>query len=146
MGERANIVIRADESGLAAKEGVFLYTHWRSRDLPEILRIALASGRNYWNDEPYLARIIFDEMVDNNQGGETGFGISTRLGDNEPDLLVLWKGSVYLVPEAEYDKYGFVILESHTHEYPNITFRDYIGTEPRTWTNLTSKETTIDPQ
>ncbi len=87
MGDRGNIVIKQ----FGSDERVYLYTHWRGTELPTILRDALASeaGRRRWNDNVYLARIIFTEMQRNARDPELGFGISTRLTDNEHPILVV---------------------------------------------------------
>lgn len=82
MGDRANVVVRE------GKEEVWLYTHWGGTDLPADVRAALAKQWR-WNDAPYLARIIFDEMTRGNAGEETGFGIWSGPCDNEHDIIVV---------------------------------------------------------
>lgn len=71
MGNRGNITVRTANS-----PDVHLYTHWRGSELPHILSSALARKQR-WNDAPYLARIIFCEMIEGEESEETGFGIST---------------------------------------------------------------------
>jgi len=82
MGDRANIILKQYNEDTP----LFLYTHWCGHELPRTLQEALAR-RQRWDDPTYLARIIFDTMIGNDQGGETGFGISTSLGDNEYNFL-----------------------------------------------------------
>ena len=82
MGDRANIVIQDGE------DEVWLYTHWDGYRYEDALRDALAK-RWRWDDAPYLARIIFEELIKGNEGTETGFGISTRMCDNEHPILVV---------------------------------------------------------
>ena len=76
MGDRANVYVPGDDKG-----GVYLYTHWSGHNLPIVVKKALAK-RWRWDDPPYLTRIIFDKMTDGRHGEETGFGISTRICDN----------------------------------------------------------------
>ncbi len=76
MGDRGNILI----------EGVYLYTHWAGSDLKKILKRALKK-RLRWNDSPYLTRIIFCEMIKHDVEGETGYGISKEVQDNENPIL-----------------------------------------------------------
>jgi len=86
MGDRGNIVIETNG------DRIYLYSHWSGRDLPTILKNALASkqGRGRWNDESYLTKIIFGFMLEGNDPkDEIGFGISTTLGDGEYALLVV---------------------------------------------------------
>lgn len=132
MGDRANIVVR-DRYLLdgGPSEAIFLYSHWGGYELPEVLRKALAK-RWRWDDGAYLARIIFDEMIGDEQGGETGYGISTRICDNEYDLLVLHNERVYRMPERTYSGVGFANLE----DCESISFADYIASPERTWDNM----------
>jgi len=82
MGDRANIAVQV------RGERVYLYTHWNGYDLPETVRRALARKQR-WDDAPYLTRIIFCEMVRGEETEESGFGISTQLGDNSYPLIVV---------------------------------------------------------
>lgn len=86
MGDRGNVQI-VDKIGNKT-ESVFLYTHWGGSRLPQTVQVALAK-RWRWTDAPYLARIIFCEMVQGDEAGETGFGISTRICDNEHPIVVV---------------------------------------------------------
>lgn len=81
MGDRGNIII-----GTPDKPEIYLYTHWSGTELPLILQRALAK-RWRWDDDAYLTRIIFCEMVGDDVGTEAGYGISTRMCDNEHPLL-----------------------------------------------------------
>lgn len=75
MGARAQVHIE--------ENGVYLYTHWGASGL--ITDVAQALKKKWrWNDPDYLTRIIFDYMVGDEWGTETGFGIGTQEnGDNE---------------------------------------------------------------
>ena len=84
MGDRANVVVQEEDGGK-----IFLYTHWGGYRLPEVLQSALKRGRNRWNDDAYLTRIIFCEMVKGSEMEETGYGISTYECDNEHEHLVV---------------------------------------------------------
>lgn len=84
MGDRANVRF-VERKG----NEIYFYTHWDGYRLPEILASALYRGRGRWDDESYLARIIFSEMIKNDVLNETGYGISTYQTDhNYPDLVV----------------------------------------------------------
>jgi len=74
MGDRAQIKINT-----FGYEGnpVYLYTHWGAENLEETL-VAALSRHARWGDEEYLARIIFETMIRDNIGAETGFGIGTN--------------------------------------------------------------------
>lgn len=81
MGDRANCVV------VDGGSRVFLYTHWDGQTLPTTVREALLK-RERWDDGQYLARIIFDQMT-GLKGGSTGYGISSKMGDNSYPLLVV---------------------------------------------------------
>jgi hypothetical protein len=112
MGERGNIVV----------DGVYLYTHWKGHKLKSILKSALTRGRSRWDDPPYLARIIFCEMIGNEQDGLTGYGISTSMQDNNHNPL-----------EVDIDKQ---VVREHKVDYNTYelglainewTFEEFIG-------------------
>jgi hypothetical protein len=83
MGDRANVLVKDSYD-----DGVFLYTHWEGYDLPLLVRKALATEER-WSDSSYLARIVFSAMVKEDIDGSTGYGISSRLTDNEYPVIVL---------------------------------------------------------
>ena len=110
MGDRANV--RVDGAG-----SVYLYTHWSGSELPETLQRALMAGTGRWNDPPYLARIIFCEMVAGAERSETGFGISGNVGDGDNRVLI-------------------VDCKAGTVTFPNedtLTFEEYINIDDPVW-------------
>ena len=106
MGARANIRVKQSVGDDAY---VYLYSHWKGAELAIDLQRALAK-RWRWDDDQYLTRIIFDEMIGpDGHGQETGFGISTYEGDNsypiitvDPKLQVVEIGGGRAIPFAEY--------------------------------------------
>lgn len=84
MGARAQVLIE--------EEGVYLYTHWGSGTIKEDVQRALDSerGKARKDDPEYLARIIFEEMIGDERGSETGFGIGTS-EHGDIDILVTVK-------------------------------------------------------
>lgn len=109
MGHRANIYVHAGND-----RGVYLYTHSDGFKLPEVLRTAL-SREERWNDDQYLARIVFCEMVRDDIDGSTNYGISTYLGDGENQML-------------DVDTHHGTV----TWNEQVMWFREYIK-EPRSW-------------
>jgi hypothetical protein len=85
MGDRGNVVLNYGDG-----KKVYLYTHWSRYKIGSDLQAALKRGVSRWDDPPYLARIIFQELL-GGDGGTTGFGIDVFLGDGdetaELDLL-----------------------------------------------------------
>lgn len=86
MGDRANVFVKSDYKD---DHGVYLYTHWRGSELPETLRDALKRGRGRWDDESYLTRIIFSEMIKDRVMEDTGYGISSFITDGDDRILTV---------------------------------------------------------
>jgi hypothetical protein len=127
MGDRCNFVI-ADRVG----GRVYLYSHWGGYDAPETLREALAR-RQRWDHPAYLARIIFCTMIANGDDlkGETGYGISTRIQDNEYPLLIVDTKAQQIRLEAEPDG-----SHAPSEEAKVFTFDEYAGLSEASWAIL----------
>ena len=80
MGDRGNIVVEM------LPADVWLYTHWCGTELAATLHTALSKHWR-WEDDSYLARIIFSEMVKGQESQETSYGIATSPPDNEHNIL-----------------------------------------------------------
>jgi len=83
MGDRANVLVKDGDSK------VYLYTHWDGTDLPNTVKAALVRGVSRWDDGPYLARIIFCEMVNGVEMETVGYGISSVVGDGAGRVIEL---------------------------------------------------------
>ena len=96
MGDRGQIKIG----------GVYLYTHWGGSSLKGILQTALKKKWR-WNDEEYLARIIFECMIEEERGTETGYGIGIAMHEdiNNPLLEVDVKNQKVIEGKTVWD-YG----------------------------------------
>lgn len=82
MGERSNIaIVQMDGTR------VWLYGHWMGNESLTHAVAGLKSGRS--TDDSYLARVIFTSMVKGDIGGETGYGITTYITDNEYPVVVI---------------------------------------------------------
>jgi hypothetical protein len=88
MGDRGNVFVVTDfQQETKRPLGVVFYSHNSGYDLARRVQVALAK-RWRWSDESYLARIIFDGITEGQQGGETGYGISTQAaGDAEYPII-----------------------------------------------------------
>jgi hypothetical protein len=84
VGDRGNIAILTE-----GKAPLYIYTHWGGTELPDVVARVL-SRRQRLNDPQYLARITFCELIPRDDwDGETGYGVSTYLGDNSYPILAL---------------------------------------------------------
>lgn len=85
MGDRANVKVVETGGG-----ELYFYTHWTGYNLQTTLAKALDRGRDRWDDESYLSRIIFSEMIkDTDLDENVGYGISTYKTDSNYDDLVV---------------------------------------------------------
>ena len=82
MGDRANILLKQEEGGK-----IYLYTHWDGHKIEQVIKKALIRGKDRWNDEPYLSRIIFSELIKNDIKGLTGYGLTTYLTDGGDNIV-----------------------------------------------------------
>lgn len=80
MGDGANIFFADSRAENGSFTGLYLYTHWGGESLPEVVQSGLKRGKRRWGDS-YLARILFCELIKDDVLGETGFGLSTVMGD-----------------------------------------------------------------
>ncbi len=87
MGDRANVFVTSDHPTKPGC-GVFIYTHWGGDHLAEDVLTALAKEWR-WGDSAYLTRIIYDTVVGEEAGKETGYGISPGICDNEHPIVVV---------------------------------------------------------
>lgn len=116
MGDRGHVHVEpGDGSG-----GVFFYAHWRGTSLPEVVASALDRGRARWNDPPYLARIIFSELIVGSVLDETGYGISAQPTDTGDGFRV-----VHVNVEG-----GVVALERAGEATKAFTFDEFVSTRP----------------
>lgn len=99
MGMRRNIAVDYGDN-----QKIYFYTHWGAAHLEQTLAAALIRGKSRWDDPPYLARIIFSEMIQDEVLDTTGYGISPYECDPEYDTIEvdLEKQSVGGVPFAEF--------------------------------------------
>lgn len=116
MGDRVNVELQYGyDTELCQIRRVYLYSHWGGSRIHETLKAALIRGRGRWGDPPYLARIIFSQMMLDESGGIlsqtlealTGFGIAPYLmddSDNDTIIVDLENQTVGDKPFAEYAK------------------------------------------
>lgn len=88
MGDRGNVVFKYED-----KNKIYFYSHWGGSNLKETVRQALIRGKERWNDESYLARIVFCQMLMGSGANElqalSSFGISPYEVDNEHPLVTV---------------------------------------------------------
>ena len=116
MGARSNIVIQESNGNR-----IYLYGHWMGEDSINVVAEVL-SQRERWNDEPYLARMLFEKMIQGNVDSSTGFGISTYMCDNEYPIIVLEPSTQTAVIE-EY-KFG---ANTFTPITPRVSFEELLN-------------------
>lgn len=89
MGDRGNIGFKTESSATPLeRKHVWLYSHWYGSDLLERLQAAMQSdeAKHRKSDAPYLTRILIDRVM-TDHCSETGWGISTSIGDNSHPII-----------------------------------------------------------
>jgi len=130
VGDRANVCVVMDHEG-GYSGSVYFYTHWHGAELPRLVQRALGR-RQRWDDPAYLARIIFSEMIRDDVGGETGFGISLEVQDNEYPLLVVDARrnnmQVHILPASREGTMPGDVPDFQDHEkYPCWSFGEFVA-------------------
>lgn len=83
MADRGNIKIVYSEGS-----PVYFYTHSRGSEIEKVVKTAL-QRRQRWDDDGYLARIIFNTLTQGQEGAEIGFGISPfQIEEGSPLITV----------------------------------------------------------
>ena len=96
MGDRANFGFK-DRKG----DTVFLYGHWAGHNMLQNLADAVQIAHPRWTDESYATRICISQMIGEDWGQETGWGLQVnQLGDNE-----------HKVPVIDWGKQTFSLME-----------------------------------
>ena len=116
MGVRANVYVKDGD-----EHGVYLYTHWSGHELPGIVQEALRRGSDRHNDGQYLARIVFQEMLDGDTG-TTGYGISAVMGDNSYPIIVLDPNAS--PPTVAFAKEGEERAGPYVHVKPMVEYAE----------------------
>lgn len=73
MGDRGHIHLHH-----GVESGTYIYAHCSGSQLPDYVRQGLERGESRWDDAPYLNRIIFCTLVEDDVKGTTGFGIDDK--------------------------------------------------------------------
>lgn len=123
MGDQGNIAVQFDGD---TTNRVWFYTHWRGCEMDLIIAAALARGEGRWDDEQYLPRIIFCEMLAKSDVlGTTGFGLGLEPGDNEHPFRVVDLKSQTVYQEGD-TREGFGILPAKDSDLLPVSFTDFI--------------------
>jgi hypothetical protein len=113
MGDRGNVKVT-----MGKWSAVYLYTHWDGSELPITVQRALAK-RWRWDDDTYLARVIFDVMTKGQSGRETGFGIGSYVCDNQHPIIEV---------SVENQRVSFIEVPSVRHVW---SFEEYLELTPK---------------
>jgi hypothetical protein len=75
MGDRVVVGFRSDS--LHTKERtLFLYSHWGGSSMRTDLALALLHAKPRWEDPDYAMRITISQLIGDDWGRETGYGLS----------------------------------------------------------------------
>lgn len=107
MGMRRNIKLEysnSEPAELPTTNCIYLYTHWDAEGLEVTLAESLRRSKSRWDDESYLARIIFTDMTKSVGDELTGFGLAPyEMEDEFPTIVVDLKNMT--VNDVPYDDF-----------------------------------------
>lgn len=119
MGDRANIKVYQDDG----ESAIFLYTHWRGDEIYDVVMTTLLR-HDRWEDTAYLTRMLFCELVGDDNAGSNGFGISTSMCDNEHTIIGVNPERQEITFEG---RDGTVIKEMSFNDFIQSNKKDYTG-------------------
>jgi hypothetical protein len=98
MGDRANFGFR-DHKG----DTVYLYGHWAGHNMLTNLASAVLAAESRWQDESYATRICISQLINEDWGQTTGWGITiNELADNEHKVPVIdWSNRSFTLYEED---------------------------------------------
>lgn len=74
---------------IVVDQTIWLYTHWGAEGLEDVLAGALERGRERWDDDGYIARVIASDVFAGAGDDITGYGLTPFVTDDEyPTLFV----------------------------------------------------------
>ena len=88
MGDRAMAEIKVQGGSF------YIYTHWGGQTLLKVAMDAILAARPRWNDTPYAARIIFDQLTKEGRDQENGYGLmlgptaEDEYNNNKPSVII----------------------------------------------------------
>jgi hypothetical protein len=113
MGDRGQVRLVSEGS-----PDIYLYTHWNASSLMEVVADALKRGKGRWNDDEYLNRIIFSEMIKDDVMSETSFGIGTSQHEDVWRVVTVYHDTKF-VEVTEIDKVWS--FDSFITAFANVT-------------------------
>lgn len=106
MGKRGSIQFKYENG-----KSIYFYSHWKGDRLAEMVQRALKREKR-WDDESYLARIVFCELVKGQESEETGFGISPYIIEEGSPLVIIQPSiQSVIVDKTKYTFAEFIRLE-----------------------------------
>lgn len=111
MGDRAMANIKTSHGS------IYVYTHWRGSELPQIAKSAILAAKPRWGDESYATHIIIDQLTKDSRDSETGVGI--MLVPDHEDAYNHDQPSVIVdLPLRT------LIVQGHEHEDTQVSFSE----------------------
>lgn len=81
--EVQGILYQREQFDAFVKGSIYIYSHWGGYTMPEDAAAAIKFAQDRWDDEPYAARIIVDQLTKGGRDEETGYGL--MLGPDAED-------------------------------------------------------------
>ena len=98
MGNRNNVIIfQPSWPREEDPQPLYLYSHWGGNDLAIVVMQAIDRAGERLRDPAYFSRIMFEEMIKDDLGRNTSYGISVDMApDQDPEntpITITWQRS-----------------------------------------------------
>lgn len=98
MGVRQDVKLQYKAGG-----EVVIYSHWNEAEVLKGIIKDVLRRRERWDDESYLARMIFSAIVKDDIDSATGYGLAPYgMGEETPVIINFSKQTVDGVPFEEF--------------------------------------------
>ena len=114
MGDRCVIGFKADKDATP----IFLYSHWGGADQYRDVERAITAASGRADDPAYATRIAISQIVGNNWGEETGFGITAGhntfcRSDYDETMIITWEARTIEIVSSEDST---IVYQRHSFE------------------------------
>jgi hypothetical protein len=105
---------------MADGSDIVLYQHWGGENMLAHLAAALDAAQGRWNDESYCTRIMISNLVGDKWTNETGYGLNTKIMDNEHSIPVIdFSDNTVALYEFDFETgYSMYVLKDQKFRMP----------------------------
>ena len=93
---------------------IFLYSEFGSISLPSLISYSLNRAKDFWDQEEYIASIIFKDMLAIDIQESTEFGLSNNIQDIESDIIFAdIKKQIISIGDNQWSFEDYILLDEN---------------------------------